>query len=115
VGIERIERVSANLACLDLAQDRPDDPGDVAPVGGEGGFGEIGDLEVLVEDLAEEDIPGGSLIAARLPEQPGEPPRLVRACLSEWCWSMSPVFARFWHAAGTGPDHQLGNWIVMPR
>ena len=29
---------------------------------------------------------------------------LVRAgSLSSWCWSMSPVFAPFWHAAGT--DH----------
>lgn len=72
VGVERVECVGADLACLDLTQDRPDHPVDVAPVGGEGRFSEVCDLEVLVEDLAEEDLPGGGLMAVRLLEQPRE-------------------------------------------
>jgi len=86
MGVERVERIRAYLTRLDLTQDRPDDPVDVAPVGGEGRFSEIGDLKVLVEDLAEEDVPGGGLMAVRLPEQPGERSRclgLIRACLPE--------------------------------
>ena len=52
----------------------------------EGGFGEIGDFQVLVEDLAEEDVPRWGVVAVRLLEQPRERCGrlgLVRACLSE--------------------------------
>jgi hypothetical protein len=58
VRVQRVECFGANLAGLDFTQDRPDDPVDVAPVSGEGRFSEIGDLKILVQDLAEEDVPG---------------------------------------------------------
>ena len=86
MGVERVKRVGADLACPDPTQDGPDDPVDVAAVGREGGFSEIGDLEVLVEDLVEEDVAGGGLVAVGLLDQTGERRRrvgLIRACLLE--------------------------------
>lgn len=55
-------------------------------MGCQGGFGEVGDFKVLVEDLAEGDVPGRGLVPFRLPQQPGEGRgglRVAGACLAE--------------------------------
>jgi hypothetical protein len=52
MGVQRVERVSTDLARFHLAQDGPDDPGDVTPVSCQSGFGEVSDLKVLVENPA---------------------------------------------------------------
>jgi hypothetical protein len=64
--VQGVEGVGADIAGLDVAEDRPDDPADVALVSDPGGRGELGHLEVVVEDPAEEGVAFGPG-APRLP------------------------------------------------
>jgi hypothetical protein len=59
---------------------------------------------------------GDRLLTMSIPGRSSSAAMLVRAgFVAVWCWSMSPVFALFWHAAGprplwNGSDERLINY-----
>jgi len=71
-GIEGVQRVGADLAGLDVAEDRTDDPPDVALVSDPGARSELGHLKVDIQDPTEKSVAFRGLVPLGLPQQATE-------------------------------------------